>query len=109
MSNLPARSNVVQLTLIEPAAKVAKRKTRLPEDWHPSEANIAYAEAKGLSLDQIAFEAESFVNYWLGTGKPMMDWSRVWNTWILRASQRLKQRSSGYNSQFRTPRTDGII
>jgi hypothetical protein len=46
------------------AANTPSRGTRLPDDWQPSERDIAYALDRGMTRDRIAVEAEKFQNYW---------------------------------------------
>lgn len=67
--------------------KQASRKTQLPEDWEPSEADLAYAESRGIKGDRVRLEAEKFKNYWLGNGETKMRWEAVWRTWILNCNQ----------------------
>ncbi len=71
----------------KPAKKVPMRKTQLPEDWEPSEADLAYAESRGIKGDRVRLEAEKFKNYWLGNGETKMRWAAVWRTWILNCNQ----------------------
>ena len=52
------------------------RKTKLPETWQPSDADIAYAEKVGLSDWQDV--AEDFRLYWVSHGKPMQRWDLTW-------------------------------
>jgi Helix-turn-helix domain len=76
-----------------PAHKTAKgkqrsreaRKTRLSEDWQPSENNIAFALQCGLSEQAIPREATKFKNYHIGKGTFMLDWDRAWQNWCIRA------------------------
>jgi len=63
--------------------KQASRKTQLPEDWEPSEADLAYAESRGLRGERLALEVEKFKNYWHGNGETKMRWAAVWRTWVL--------------------------
>lgn len=83
-------SNIVQLQLVPPIEKPKRppNKRRLSENWRPSEANIAYAVSKGLTDKEAFAQAELFLNYWLGCGKTMANWDRVWMTWCINATTR---------------------
>jgi uncharacterized protein YdaU (DUF1376 family) len=66
------------------------RATRLPNDWVPSENDLAFATSKGLAVRQIETEALKFLNYWTsksGQGATKTDWSKTWQNWILTATQ----------------------
>jgi uncharacterized protein YdaU (DUF1376 family) len=66
------------------------RATRLPDDWIPSETDLAFATSKGLAVKQIETEALKFLNYWTsksGQGATKTDWSKTWQNWILTATQ----------------------
>lgn len=68
----------------------ARRATRLPNDWVPSESDLAFAVGKGLAVKQIETEALKFLNYWTsksGQGATKTDWSKTWQNWILTATQ----------------------
>lgn len=69
--------------------KARKQATRLSSDWWPSEANIQYALAKGLTLERINIEAEKFRNYWTakaGKDAAKLDWDATWQNWIIKAA-----------------------
>lgn len=60
------------------------RATRLPDDWTPSEADIAYCRAKRPDLDPSAV-AENFADYWHARAGPAAlkrDWPATWRTWV---------------------------
>ena len=66
---------------------VAPRGARLPADWKPSEADIAYAVTKGVDWKA---EAENFADFWhakAGKDACKTDWGLTWKTWIRRAPQ----------------------
>lgn len=63
-----------------PSAK--KRARRIPEDWQPREAELRLAESLGLDGQS---EANEFRDYWLGDGRPKLDWDRTF-------ASRLRQR-----------------
>lgn len=65
-----------------------KRATRLTNDWWPTQANVEYAIAKGLTLERTNLEAEKFRNHWTakaGKDATKLDWDATWQNWILRA------------------------
>jgi hypothetical protein len=64
------------------------RKTRLRADWKPSE-EILSTVAEKYPLVDITYESERFVNYWISTGTPMLDWGRTWQNWMLRKQKDL--------------------
>ena len=64
------------------------RKTRLKPDWKPSEA-ILSTVAQKYPLVDITYESERFVNYWISTGTPMVDWGLTWQNWMLRKQKEL--------------------
>ena len=62
-----------------------KRGSRIPENWQPDEADIAYAKSKGFSDRQILNIADGFRDYWVAkTGKDATkrDWSATWRGWV---------------------------
>lgn len=65
------------------------RATRLPDDWLPSPANIAYAESRGFVDDMLSRQIEDFRDYWHARAGPnalKLDWSKTWATWIRKAA-----------------------
>jgi hypothetical protein len=67
--------------------KPKSRKTRLPDDWRPSERNIADARAEGLSELDIRREAAKFRDRQLATGETYIDWDATWRNWCRRVPQ----------------------
>jgi len=69
------------------APKIKTRATRLPPDWKASEADIAYAQRKGLTPSDIQKAEEAFRDHWWARAGPAalkMDWPATWRTWIRR-------------------------
>lgn len=66
------------------SSQKARRRPELPipENWVPSERNIADAEARQLSAQRIDDEAERFRDYHLARGSRFRDWDAAWRTWI---------------------------
>jgi hypothetical protein len=66
--------------------KVGKiRRTRLAEDWQPSERNFEFAIEWGVSAEDIPREVLKFKNHHIGKGTGMLDWDRAWQNWCIRA------------------------
>lgn len=66
------------------------RGSRLPLDWQPSVADIAYAEQHAVDWQRAS---ERFRNYWhakAGKGGVMLDWAATWRNWVLRDSEQPK-------------------
>jgi hypothetical protein len=69
----------------------AKRGERLPANWHPSDAAVAFAVDRGLARAQVGVEAEKFKNYWsakTGQGATKLDWDATWRNWIISTVER---------------------
>ena len=66
------------------------RKTRLKADWKPSDTILSTVDQKYPLVD-IAYESERFINYWLSTGTPMLDWGRTWQNWMLKRQKELAE------------------
>jgi len=54
---------------------------RIPDAWNPSLEDRRFALDLGLDPDAVA---ANFRDYWIGTGKPMADWSATWRNWCRR-------------------------
>jgi hypothetical protein len=61
------------------------RRTRLAEDWQPSERSFEFAIQCGISAEDIPREVLKFKNHHIGKGNGMLDWDRAWQNWCLRA------------------------
>lgn len=62
----------------------AKRRSRIPNEFFPSENGVAKARSLGLMLD---VELTKFRDYHQGKGTLMADWDAAWRTWIGNARQ----------------------
>lgn len=62
----------------------ADRGSRIPEDWQPSESDIAFCRTKRPDLDPTEM-AEKFRDHWLGEpgakGRKT-NWSATWRNWV---------------------------
>jgi hypothetical protein len=74
-----------------PSGGAQKRATRLPENWRPTEKDIAWQREKGIS-DLLARRAlEKFTNYWNAKGgkdATKLDWSLTWRNWLITEQDR---------------------
>jgi hypothetical protein len=60
----------------------AKRATRLPADWMPSDSDCAFLTANRPDLD-LNTVADSFRDYWISQPNgSKLDWSATWRTWV---------------------------
>lgn len=79
-------------TIIEPsvvlvAPKKERPRRRIPENWTPSDRNIADAEARQFSAKDIHREADRFRDYHRSKGTTFADWDAGWRTWLGNARQ----------------------
>ncbi|MFD2206595.1 hypothetical protein [Kiloniella antarctica] len=61
------------------------KRTRISENWDPTDANIDYAKERGWTENSIANQALKFRNYWASkAGKKALnlDWDLVWKLWV---------------------------
>lgn len=80
-----------------------KRGSRLPDDWTPSESEVAYAKARGLDPHAVA---EKFRNYWhakAGNGATKLDWSATWRNWCITEAERQPRKSAPKVERAPTP------
>lgn len=72
------------------AAKPKKRKSRLPDEFKPTEQHYKMAEEKSVDLNH---EFQQFKDYHNAKGSTMVDWHAALRTWIRNAAK--FQQSSG--------------
>lgn len=60
-----------------------RRASQLPDDFKPSEANVEWAKSARPDVD-LQDATDQFKDYWLGNGKPKLDWQATWRNWIRR-------------------------
>ena len=67
-----------------------KKGTRLPENWHPSEALWSFGETElGLPPDLLRFETSAFRDFFWSSPKGVkVDWDRTWKNWMREAVRR---------------------
>ena len=74
----------VELERAEPGTKKsADRKTRLPDDWKPTDAHRTLAERERVDVER---EAERFQNHHVAKGSKFVCWDRAFSNWLTRAS-----------------------
>src|ERR1043165_7194418 len=82
-------------TALAPADKIgnaakARRGSRLPDGWMPTEATRDWARREFAGVD-LRTEHEKFSNYWsakTGRDATKTDWDRTWQNWIIEAARR---------------------
>jgi len=68
----------------KPKAEGEKRGSRLPDDWHPTEADTAFCKANRPDLKPSEV-ARRFYDYWIavpGAKGRKLDWSATWRNWV---------------------------
>jgi uncharacterized protein YdaU (DUF1376 family) len=76
---------------IKTEAKASVKKPRrsplvdLPDAWVPNDTNIADAEKRGFSQQEINDEADRFGNYHRSKQSQFRDWNAAWRTWLSNA------------------------
>ncbi|MDB6454729.1 helix-turn-helix domain-containing protein [Falsirhodobacter sp. 20TX0035] len=68
--------------LVPQADAKRKRAISLPDNWVPSERNVADAQARNFSAEEIQHEADRFRDYHLAKGTTFRDWDAGWRTWL---------------------------
>lgn len=85
---------------------------RLPEDWRPSDEDVAWATrvpvdaedtALGLPADFVRSETLRFIDYWLGCGKAKVNWTATWRGWMRREAQEGRPTRAIPNGRSPTP------
>ncbi|NBW29261.1 hypothetical protein EBR37_02675, partial [bacterium] len=89
--------------VVHPNLNRTINKNKMQIDWQPTTEMIEFAhEFIGGSIEdtarRIQDEADRFRDYWIGTGKPMADWSATWRNWIRRSKSIQGSRSSSQSN-----------
>jgi hypothetical protein len=80
-----------------PAPAKQTRGTRLPEDWEPSPADVAFAQAEGLSPEEIHRAAREFRNFWCaraGRDATKIRWDLTWQNRVSDIAARKRERGA---------------
>lgn len=72
--------------LSAPAAP-RKRRSALPDDWTPTEADLAFAKKRQWPPAKILEESGKFSAHHRGKGSLMLDWEAAWETWVRRSKE----------------------
>jgi hypothetical protein len=56
----------------------------LPQDWKPSEQDVAFAVRDGLAAAEIPREVGRFCDFCRSKGRRSMDWAAEWRNWVRR-------------------------
>lgn len=78
-------------------ARRAPRGMRLPPDWSPAEADIAFAQTL-IAPTRIPFEIDKFRDHWrAASGPPAVkrDWSAAWRNWVRKATEMRASNNGG--------------
>lgn len=69
---------------ISPIGPLSRRKPEvpLPDEWVPSDRNVADAISKGLTESEVEDEADRFRNYHHARASRFRDWNAAWRTWV---------------------------
>jgi hypothetical protein len=81
--NAPEAEAETETTVaIAPVVERAKRRTRIDQNWQPSESGLSSASSRGMSESDIRREVPRFVNHHVSKGSVMASWDAAWITWI---------------------------
>lgn len=78
-------------------ARGKSRATRLPDDWQPDEAGLAFAGTR-MPAGRIPDEIEKFRDHWHAANGPSSlkrSWAAAWRTWCRRAVEFNGRRTDG--------------
>jgi hypothetical protein len=64
--------------------KVVAARTRIPADWKPDDAGVAFARDRGVAIPN---ETQRFIDHHQAKGSLMADWKAAWRTWCGMAVQ----------------------
>jgi hypothetical protein len=74
----------------------AKARAPLPEDWKPSDIDLAYAADRGFDPAAVTRMACKFFDHHRSRGNLMADWAAAWRTWVNNEIQFQAERSPGH-------------
>lgn len=76
-----------------PTAEKNQKAKRIPPDWQPSEAVLAWHKERQDGVDEAA-ERDKFIDYWTSRGEPRRDWDAGYRNWLRKAAEISPPRSS---------------
>jgi hypothetical protein len=78
-----------------------KRNFRLPENWTPNAAEVAYALERNLDVDRTTSD---FRDYWCAKGEARNGWTGSWQMWCRKQVDYRNQRlgKSGFSQPQKT-------
>jgi hypothetical protein len=97
----PSRTvkNQEEPPLVPPKPKPRRKpETDLPAGWVPNERNIADAESKNFTDEEIDHEADRFRNYHHSRQSRYRDWDAAWRTWIGNARKFRADRNMAFSA-----------
>jgi len=86
---------------VEPLKGKPARKSRLPEDWYPSDRLLMMFDSKWPTLDR-DFEIEQFTMYWHSAGGVKLDWDLTFQGWMNRNEKQARERSAWRDEKSKT-------
>ena len=92
----------------DPPQNQNKRACSIPENWVPSDENIAHAVSKNLTNEEIEDEANNFRDHHLAKGTKFKDWNAGWRTWIRMSLKFRDSRMAGKQAGGRYGQGGGI-
>ena len=70
------------------------RKTRIPDNWEPTDSHKKRAAEKNLDLGE---EAEKFRNWAIANDRKYVDWGRTFSNWLINARPKPKESFDPWN------------
>lgn len=81
--------------------KPPKRASALPENWVPSDRNLADARSRNFTDEEIHEQAAAFRDHHLARGTTFKDWDAGWRTWLGNA-RRFARPAAARNARTRS-------
>lgn len=80
------------------SSKARKRATRIPDDWKPTESDVAWQREQHINDLLARREYPKFLDYWRaksGQAATKLDWSATWRNWLRTAVERQPKQAVG--------------
>lgn len=113
LSKITTTEKITESGADAPSRKAPK--TRLPENWKPTEKDCAYAKSLNLTREETVSIARSFHRYWTGPDAKnprKSDWHSTWCNWVDRDASRViasRGRAAGGSANYSGERGSGIV